>query len=76
MKLYLNHMHACHVKEQSTMAEDQKKISLQEAMKQQLERKKQAQSSGKQQGNGFAGNQRMKSQQSKKASVTRRKMGG
>ncbi|WP_421378380.1 hypothetical protein ACOJQI_12850 [Bacillus salacetis] len=58
------------------MAEDQKKISLQEAMKQQLERKKQGQGNGKQQNSGFAGNQRMKSQQAKKASVTRRKMGG
>ncbi|MGD6802736.1 hypothetical protein ACQCVK_07065 [Rossellomorea vietnamensis] len=56
--------------------QDQKKVSLQEAMKQQLERKKQAQGNGKQQSGGFAGNQRMKSQQSKKASVTRRKMGG
>jgi hypothetical protein len=58
------------------MADGQKKISLQEAMKQQLERKKQAQGSGKQQNNGPAGNQRLKSQQAKKANVTRRKMGG
>lgn len=56
--------------------QSQKKVSLQEAMKQQLERKKQALGNGKQQNSGFAGSQRMKSQQSKKASVTRRKMGG
>ncbi|TYS01685.1 hypothetical protein FZC84_01615 [Rossellomorea vietnamensis] len=56
--------------------QEQKKVSLQEAMKQQLERKKQAKGNGNQQNGGFTGNQRMKSQQSKKASVTRRKMGG
>ena len=45
------------------------------AMKQQLAKKKEAQSSGKQGKNGLASNQRMQSQQTKKPSNTRRKMG-
>ncbi|GLI85563.1 hypothetical protein FZC83_06700 [Rossellomorea marisflavi] len=56
-------------------SKEPKKISLQEAMKQQLAKKKEAQSSGKQGKNGLASNQRMQSQQTKKPSNTRRKMG-
>jgi hypothetical protein len=54
---------------------EKKKISLQEAMKQQLAKKKEAQAVGKQANNGLAANQRMQSQQTKKPSNTRRKMG-
>ncbi|MEL3971996.1 hypothetical protein AAEO50_06880 [Rossellomorea oryzaecorticis] len=54
---------------------EKKKISLQEAMKQQLAKKKEAQAGGKQATNGLASNQRMQSQQTKKPSNTRRKMG-
>ncbi|WP_066290908.1 hypothetical protein [Bacillus sp. FJAT-29937] len=53
-----------------------KKISLQEAMKQQLEKKKnQANASGKGAANGDLSTKKLKSQQSKKPSNTRRKMG-
>ncbi|MEH7122398.1 hypothetical protein V7122_00185 [Bacillus sp. JJ1532] len=53
-----------------------KKISLQEAMKQQLEKKKnQANASGKGATNGDLSTKKLKSQQSKKPSNTRRKMG-
>jgi hypothetical protein len=54
---------------------EKKKISLQEAMKQQLAKKKEAQAGGKQATGGLASNQRMQSQQTKKPSNTRRKMG-
>ncbi len=58
-----------------TIQPEKKKISLQEAMKQQLAKKKEAQGKGKQANNGQASNQRMQSQQTKKPSNTRRKMG-
>ncbi|WP_462413718.1 hypothetical protein [Neobacillus sp. Marseille-QA0830] len=51
-----------------------KKISLQEAMKQQLENKKN-QNSGKGKVNADLSAKKMKSQQTKKPSNTRRKMG-
>lgn len=54
---------------------EKKKVSLQELMKQQLANKKQAQANGKLANKGLAQNQKMKSQQSKKPSNTRRKMG-
>lgn len=53
-----------------------KKISLQEAMKQQLENKKKQASSGKGKANANLPTKKMKSQQAKKTSATRRKMGG
>ncbi|ALC84881.1 hypothetical protein AM499_02930 [Bacillus sp. FJAT-22090] len=52
-----------------------KKMTLQEAVKQKLEEKKNQASGGKSVGNGPAANQKMKSQQTKKVSNTRRKMG-
>ncbi|MBM7603183.1 hypothetical protein FS935_05435 [Metabacillus litoralis] len=55
---------------------EKKKVSLQELMKQQLANKKSAQENGNQSKNkGLGANQKMKSQQSKKPSNTRRKMG-
>jgi hypothetical protein len=53
----------------------QKKISLQEAIKQQLEIKKNQSSSGKGNTNTDLSTKKMKSQQTKKTSNTRRKMG-
>jgi len=55
--------------------EPKKKISLQEAMKQQLENKKNSASADKGKTNGDLSTKRLKSQQSKKPSNTRRKMG-
>ena len=52
-----------------------KKISLQEAMKQQLEIKKNQSSAGKGIKNTDVSAKKMKSQQTKKTSNTRRKMG-
>jgi hypothetical protein len=52
-----------------------KKISLQEAMKQQLESKKNQVSAGKGKANADLSTKKMKSQQTKKPSNTRRKMG-
>ncbi|WP_102275390.1 hypothetical protein [Cytobacillus massiliigabonensis] len=52
-----------------------KKISLQEAMKKQLENKKNQNSSNKGKGNVDLSAKKMKSQQTKKPSNTRRKMG-
>ena len=52
-----------------------KKISLQEAMKKQLEIKKNQTSTGKGIMNGDHTTKKMKSQQTKKTSNTRRKMG-
>ncbi|MDP4083259.1 MAG: hypothetical protein Q8934_01440 [Bacillota bacterium] len=52
-----------------------KKISLQEAMKQQLESKKNQASAGKGKTIGDLSTKKMKSQQTKKISNTRRKMG-
>ncbi|MFZ7944820.1 MULTISPECIES: hypothetical protein [Bacillaceae] len=52
-----------------------KKISLQEAMKQQLANKKNQNSAGNGKTNGDLSTKKLKSQQSKKPSNTRRKMG-
>jgi hypothetical protein len=52
-----------------------KKVSLQEAMKKQLENKKNQNSSGKGKANVDLSAKKMKSQQTKKPSNTRRKMG-
>lgn len=52
-----------------------KKISLQEAMKQQLENKKNPTSAGKGKVNADLSTKKMRSQQTKKPSNTRRKMG-
>lgn len=52
-----------------------KKISLQEAMKQQLENKKAQSSANKGKMNGDLSTKKLKSQQTKKPSNTRRKMG-
>ncbi|TQR14792.1 hypothetical protein [Psychrobacillus soli] len=52
-----------------------KKMSLQEAVKQKLEEKKNQANGGKSQANGPAANQKAKSQMTKKVSNTRRKMG-
>lgn len=52
-----------------------KKLSLQEAMKQQLEIKKNQSSARKGKTNADLSTQKMKSQQAKKTSNTRRKMG-
>ncbi|WHY79929.1 hypothetical protein QNH20_12640 [Neobacillus sp. WH10] len=52
-----------------------KKISLQEAMKQQLANKKNQNSGGKGNTNADLSTKKMKSQQTKKPSNTRRKMG-
>ncbi|WP_199256911.1 hypothetical protein [Heyndrickxia camelliae] len=52
-----------------------KKISLQEAMKQQLENKKNQTLPGKGKANNDLSTKKMKSQQTKRPSNTRRKMG-
>jgi len=52
-----------------------KKMTLQEAVKQKLEDKKNQAAGGKTSLNGSTGSQKMKSQQTKKVSNTRRKMG-
>ncbi|MFO1443246.1 hypothetical protein KDN24_08460 [Bacillus sp. Bva_UNVM-123] len=52
-----------------------KKISLQEAMRQQLENKKNQSSTGKGNKNADVSTKKMKSQLTKKPSNTRRKMG-
>jgi hypothetical protein len=54
---------------------EKKKVSLQELMKQQLANKKNQASEGKGMANGGQSTQKMKSQQTKKPSNTRRKMG-
>lgn len=55
---------------------NEKKLSMQEIIKQQLERKKQAQDSNNQKdANWNSSTKKMQSQQTKKASNTRRKMG-
>lgn len=56
-------------------SEGPKKISLQEAIKQQLENKKNQSSTSKGKMSQDLSTKKMKSQQSKKASNTRRKMG-
>lgn len=55
--------------------ETRKKISLKEAMKQQLENKKSKTAVGKGNAIGELSTKKMKSQQTKKPSNTRRKMG-
>ncbi|EKN62743.1 hypothetical protein BABA_25026 [Neobacillus bataviensis LMG 21833] len=55
--------------------EGKKKISLQEAMKQQLANKKNQASTGNGNTNANLSTKKLKSQQSKKPSNTRRKMG-
>ena len=52
-----------------------KKLSVQEAAKQLLEKKKNQSSAGKEKTNGDLSAKKMKSQQTKKTSNTRRKMG-
>lgn len=58
-----------------TNNQEPKKMSLQELVKQRLEEKKKQASGGKTTGNGPVVNQKAKSQQTKKVSNTRRKMG-
>ncbi|MFJ8261973.1 hypothetical protein ACIQ4I_08480 [Rummeliibacillus sp. NPDC094406] len=53
-----------------------KKISLREAVKQQLENKKNQSSANKGKPNADLSTKKMKSQQAKKATSTRRKIGG
>ncbi len=57
------------------MTEQKKKMSLQEAVKMRLEEKKNQASGNKVKGNLQATNQKAKSQQTKKVSNSRRKMG-
>lgn len=57
------------------MTEEKKKISLKDAVKQQLEAKKNKTTAGKTAGNSIQQTPKMKSQQSKKVSQARRKMG-
>lgn len=54
---------------------EKKKLSLQEAIKQQLENKKNQTGSGNTNGKSLQATKKMKSQQTKKPSNTRRKMG-
>ncbi|PLS01858.1 hypothetical protein [Neobacillus cucumis] len=61
--------------ENNKTEESKKKVSLQELMKQQLANKKNQSSSGKGVTNGDQATQKMRSQQTKKPSNTRRKMG-
>jgi hypothetical protein len=61
--------------ENNQTEESKKKVSLQELMKQQLANKKNQSASGKGNANGSLATQKMKSQQTKKPSNTRRKMG-
>lgn len=55
--------------------EVKKKISLQDAIKQQLENKKNQAASGNSNANNSLATKKMKSQQTKKVSNSRRKMG-
>lgn len=55
---------------------EKKKVSLQDLVKQQLANKKQNQTNNNKAGNAKGSNQRMQSQQTKKPSNTRRKLGG
>ncbi|MEK4521629.1 hypothetical protein NSQ95_11370 [Psychrobacillus sp. FSL W7-1457] len=61
--------------ETKNQEEPKKKMTLQEAVKQKLEEKKNQAGGGNLKGAGPAANQKMKSQQTKKVSNTRRKMG-
>jgi len=61
--------------ENNQSEQPKKKISLQEAMKQQLQNKKNQATADKGIANGDLSTKRMKSQQTKKPSNTRRKMG-
>jgi hypothetical protein len=56
-------------------ASEKKKVSLQELMKQKLENKKNQNASENGKANGSLSTQKMRSQQTKKPSNTRRKMG-
>ena len=58
-----------------TESTEKKKLSLQELVKQQLEAKKNQAANGKNNLKGDTSTKKMKSQQTKKASNTRRKMG-
>ncbi|PKR76752.1 hypothetical protein CEY16_13105 [Halalkalibacillus sediminis] len=60
---------------QENKNESKKKLSMQEIVQQQLERKKQSQQAGKNQQNAYNSNHRMESQHVKRASGTPRKMG-
>ncbi|AKL96444.1 hypothetical protein CACET_c30000 [Clostridium aceticum] len=62
-------------KEPDTKTTEKKKMSLQEAMKQMLEAKKQGKANGTFQGNSLNTNTSKQSQLSKKTSNQRRKMG-
>lgn len=62
-------------KDQTNQPAEKKKLSTQELIKQQLERKKQAQTKSNHAHKTGGSSQRMKSQQTKKPSNTRRKMG-
>jgi hypothetical protein len=55
--------------------ESKKKVSLQEAMKQQLENKKNKAAAGNSNLNNLQSTKKMRSQQTKKVSNSRRKMG-
>lgn len=55
--------------------EEKKKVSLQELMKQQLENKKSHAAAGKGKASADLSTKKLKSQQTKKPSNTRRKMG-
>ncbi|MEK4229331.1 hypothetical protein [Solibacillus sp. FSL H8-0538] len=61
--------------ENNQSAPQKKKISLQEAVKQQLESKKNLSSTNKGKKNADLSTKKMKSQQTKKTSNTHRKMG-
>ncbi|AZU61920.1 hypothetical protein [Neobacillus mesonae] len=61
--------------ENNQTGEPKKKVSLQEAMKRQLENKKKQNSTSNGQKNTDLSTKKMKSQQTKKTSNTRRKMG-
>jgi hypothetical protein len=62
-------------KNQTETETPKKKMTLQEAMKQKLEEKKAQASGGKQAGHAAQMNKKMQSQQTKKVSNSRRKMG-
>ncbi|MBV7504666.1 hypothetical protein KW850_05220 [Bacillus sp. sid0103] len=59
----------------NTNEETKKKISLQEAMKQQLQNKKNKSAAGNVSGNNSMATKKLQSQQTKKVSNSRRKMG-
>ena len=61
--------------ETTNQEEPKKKMTLQEAVQQKLEAKRNQASGGKNQANGQDSSKKMKSQMTKKVSNTRRKMG-